>query len=229
MKLYAFAYAGGDGHVFFPMKTELKEMGITVFPYMYRGRNNRQEEGHYRSIEEIAEEAAAFIKETNTEQEYMIIGHSMGSLVAYECYQKILEQGLKLPVKMIFSGVLPPDQLHQNKYTLENDTQLVKQLAELGGMAEDVLELPEFKEYFLPIIKNDILIFDKYRFKKLPKIKVPVTVLTGDSDVISGEKVLGWKRHVEADPTFIEAKGNHFFLFNGSVAYRELFQKICWT
>lgn len=227
MELFSFAYAGGDGHVFYRMKEELAEIGINVLPYMYRGRNNRQEEGHYHSIDEAAAEAAAFIQSGCRRQEYMILGHSMGSLLAYECYQKLLESGGKLPVRLIFSGAMSPDQLMQKKYDVTNDKRLVEQLASLGGMSGDVLKIPEFKEHFLPIIKNDIRIFDNYETKKYPKIKIPVTVLTGESDTISGEKVWGWKHHMETEPTFIELTGDHFFLFSESIRYCDLFQKIC--
>lgn len=34
VKLFSFAYAGGDGHVFYPMKDSLAKLGITVFPYI---------------------------------------------------------------------------------------------------------------------------------------------------------------------------------------------------
>lgn len=228
MKLFSFAYAGGDGHVFYPMKDSLAELGITVSPYMYRGRNNRQAEGHYQSIDEAGAEAASFIQDSCQDgQEYMLLGHSMGSLVAYECYQRLAKSGSRLPERMIFSGVLPPDRLVQKKYDVDNDQRLIEQLAGLGGMSTDVLNIPEFREFFLPIIKNDVRIFDRYQMKQYPKIKVPVTVLTGASDAVSGEKVLGWKNHTEAAPMFIELEGDHFFLFKDSISYGDLFQKIC--
>lgn len=228
MKLFSFAYAGGDGHVFYSIQQALVQQGIEVLPYMYKGRNVRQEEGHYQSIVEAATEAVDFINKHVEGQDYGLLGHSMGGLIAYECYQQLYEKGDPLPKMMIFSGSLPPNQLVRGEYAIESDEELVAQLTAEDSISASALAIPEFKEYFLPIMKNDIRIFDQYEQTTDHQIIVPVTVLTGDNDSnVTKEKVLDWQKYTQDMPKFIELEGDHFFLFSDSVAYRELFQKIC--
>lgn len=227
MKLIAFAYGGGDGHVYYPMKKDLQKLDIELIPYSYKGRNARLGESNYNSIEEVATEAALFIKENDTGEDFALIGHSMGSLVAYECYYKLLEIDYHIPKTIIFSGLLPPHRLIQNKYTLDDDEKFIEELSLLGGLQKEILENKEFLDYFLGIMKNDIIIFDKYEFiEKESKIKSDTVILTGSEDAPKGDNVIPWSDLTNDSPKFVELKGNHFFLFKEGLNYMNLFSEI---
>jgi medium-chain acyl-[acyl-carrier-protein] hydrolase len=227
MKLFSFAYAGGDGHVFYPLVKELKSCNVTTIPFYYKGRGGRQDEGHYESIMEIAVETADFIEKHEVSDGYALLGHSMGSIVAYECYYELKRRGVQLPCAIYFSGSLPPDKLIQNRFVDEDDDGFIDKLKELGGMDPKVLEIPEFSNFFLPIIKHDIKIYEEYVFEeKDEKISVPVTILTGSLDEVRGEKVEGWKNHAKIEPIFIELDGDHFFIFNEKQDYKEIFENL---
>jgi surfactin synthase thioesterase subunit len=227
LKLIAFAYAGGDGHIYYRMKNKFSKYGIDLLPYMYKGRSSRVNEGCYSSLFEVGLEATEFIKNNiDVEEDYMLLGHSMGSIVAFECYQQLMRIGYKLPKKIFFSGQYPPDKLNKVKYDLENDTKLVYQLSKLGAISTDLLSIPEFKEIFLPIIRNDLRLIEEYTFKISQKIIVPTIILTGSQDEIKGEKVEGWADHSTLKPVFIEIEGNHFFLFKQGITYDFLLNEI---
>ncbi|MCK6258800.1 hypothetical protein LCY76_19720 [Fictibacillus sp. KIGAM418] len=220
MKLITFAYAGGDGHVYYRMKNKFSKYGVDLLPYMYKGRGSRVDEGFYSSLFEVGLEASEFIMNNiDIEEDYMLLGHSMGSIVAFECYQQLVKIGCKLPKKIFFSGQYPPDKLNTIKYDLGNDSRLVYQLSKLGAITTELLYIPEFKEIFLPIIKNDLRLIEEYTFRVSQKIIVPTIILTGSQDEIRGEKVDGWSDHSTQKPTFIEIEGNHFFLFKQGINY----------
>lgn len=227
MKLFCFAYAGGDGHIFYPLATKLKSSNIEIVPLYYKGRGGRQDEGHYESIMEIAMEAADFIEEQGISGGYALLGHSMGGLVAYECYYELTRRRIELPCEIYFSGSLPPDRLIQNRFVDEDEEGVIDKLKLLGGMDPEILEIPEFKDFFVPIIKNDVKIYEEYVFKeKDENIDVPITILTGSLDEIRGKEVAGWKNHTKTPPKFMELSGNHFFLFNGEQNYKEIFNNL---
>ncbi len=226
MILFTFAYAGGDGHAFYPLVNELKSYDITIEPFFYKGRGNRQKEGPYKSILEIAEDAANFIEKYDLSQGFALLGHSMGCVVVYECYYELLSRGCKLPSAIYFSGSVPPDVLSNNLMT-DNDEEFIDKLKLLGGLDPKILEMQEFREFYFPIIKNDVKIFHEYNFKeKNVYIDVPVTILTGDEDEVKGDKVKGWEKHTNGKPEFIELQGDHFFLFNCNHNYNEIFNRL---
>ncbi|MEE6450280.1 thioesterase domain-containing protein [Gottfriedia acidiceleris] len=227
MKLFSFAYAGGDGHIFYPIAKELKSCNVTMIPFYYKGRGGRLDEGNYESIMEMAIEAAHFIQKHEVTDGYALLGHSMGSIVAYECFYELKRRGFQLPSAIYFAGSMPPDQLIQNRFVLDDDEAFIDKLKELGGLDLEILEVPEFRSFFLPIIQNDIKNFQEYVFEeKDEKITIPVTILTGSFDQVSGEKVSGWKNHSSMEPSFIELDGDHFFLFKGNQNYKAIFKKI---
>lgn len=227
MKLITFAYAGGDGHNYYRMKGKLSKCGVDLLPYMYKGRGSRIDEGFYSSLFEIGIEATEFIKNNiDVEEDYVLLGHSMGSIVAFECYQQLVRIGYKLPKKMFFSGQYPPDKLNKVKYDLGNDSKLVSQLSKLGSITTDLLYIPEFKEVFLPIIRNDLRLIEEYTYRISQKIIVPTIILTGSQDEIRGEELEGWADHTTQKPVFIEIEGDHFFLFKQGINYDFLLTEI---
>ncbi|WP_150879617.1 thioesterase II family protein [Staphylococcus aureus] len=229
MKLIAFAYAGGDGHVYYKMRNALSEYGIKLIPYMYKGRGSRVTEEPYISIYEAGEEAAEFIKKNiAVNEDYILLGHSMGSIIAFECYQNLLKINYNLPNKIIFSGQYPPDKLNKLKYDLNNDKNLVQQLSKLGAVSTDLLSIPEFKNTFLPLIRNDLKLIKEYIYKDSYKIIVPITILNGNQDDLILDRLKGWEKHTTQKTTYIDIDGNHFFLFKHDMNY-EFIARICFS
>lgn len=222
-----FAYAGGDGHIYYKIRETLSKFGVVVIPFMYKGRGQRIGEGGYTSLNEIGCEAAEFVKKNIVlDEDYMLLGHSMGSIVAYECYQNLVKSKNKLPKNFFFSAQYPPDELHKENYNLENDHTLIYQLSKLGGVTPNLLYIPEFKKSFLPIIKSDLRLIKEYTFRMSKKIVVQTIILTGCHDEIKREKILGWTNHSIKTPIFIEIEGDHFFLFKNGINYDFLLNEI---
>lgn len=67
-----------------------------------KGRGKRFNEPFYNSLEEAVDDIFNNIQGKIGEEDYAIYGHSMGSLLAYELYYKIIGMGLKKPKHIFF-------------------------------------------------------------------------------------------------------------------------------
>ena len=148
--------------------------------------------------------------------EYAIYGYSMGSLLAYELYYKIIDQNLRRPKHIFFSAYNAPSIIRkrENIYTLP-DVEFINKIIELGGTPKEIIDNKDLMEIFLPIIRNDFRIIEAYNYKKRrQKIECDVSILIGEQDSISAEEALVWKKHVSKDFKIYSFQGNHFFINN---------------
>jgi len=187
---------------------------IELIPAKLKGRGSRFCEDFYETLEEAVDDIFDQVKDKIKDEEYGIFGHSMGGVLAYELYYKILKEGYNTPKHMFFSGSRCPriKGYEKNRHLL-SDEEFLKEIADLGGTPKEVLENKELLELCLPILKSDFKMLETYKHKeKSEDIKCDVTVLNGKEDDISKECIYGWCDVTEGVGTVHNFEGGHFFL-----------------
>lgn len=114
---------------------------------------------------------------------YMIFGHSMGALMAYELSYRMIEEGRNIPVHLFISGKSAPSVKKQKSalYKLDDDS-FKRELFELGGTPKEILEDDDLFELFAPAIRSDFKIVQTYNQSRKPILNIPVTVFCGTKD-----------------------------------------------
>lgn len=212
MKLICLPYAGGSGAIFYKWKEKLSP-SIELINIELKGRGWRCGEEFYENIYEAVSDIYKQIQE-EIDDDYAILGHSMGSLLAYELYYFIEKANAKKPKHIFFMGLAAPNLIKHEKIIHElDDIEFIKEVKELGGINETVMENRELIEFFIPIIKNDIRIFENYKYiDKRDKICCDISVLNGKDDCITIEEILGWQKHTSRKCKMYMVNGNHFFI-----------------
>ncbi|OOM73639.1 linear gramicidin dehydrogenase LgrE [Clostridium puniceum] len=213
MILFCLPYAGGSSAAYYEWKKYL-HTSIELIPIELKGRGKRIGEIYYESLEEAIEDIFFNIKDKIISNDYAIYGHSMGSLLSYELYYKIEQMGMKKPRHIFFSGYRAPNIMRQkeNIHTLP-DYDFMKKVMDLGGTPEELMKSQELLEIFIPIIRNDFKILEKYKYRERKnKIECNVSILNGKQDDIKLEEILSWKNHVCKEFKFYNFEGNHFFI-----------------
>lgn len=111
MKLFCIPHAGGSSAVYYKWKNYFPET-INVILIDYKRHGRRFAEKLSDTMEDMVEDLFQKIKKHLDGEEYCFYGHSMGSIVAYELYYKIKENGFRRPKHIFVSGYASPDRIN---------------------------------------------------------------------------------------------------------------------
>ena len=217
-KLFCIPYAGGGADTtYIPWKKYL-DFDITLVPVEYPGHGKRIAEPLSKNVEELVTDLYDTIikPELNKCDDYMIYGHSMGTLVIYELLKIIQQNYAMLPHTIFLSGRYSPNINYEKENVhLLSDDQLINNLIKLGGITPEIYNYPEIIDACLPIIRNDYKIIDEYNFSlPLSCFDSNITYIYSDNDpyLSDREKVGDWQQFTNKKFSIIEVKGDHFFI-----------------
>ncbi|MDO4535723.1 MAG: thioesterase domain-containing protein [Clostridium perfringens] len=213
MVLFCLPYAGGSEGIYFNWNKYL-DSSISLYPISLKGRTKRFNEELYNTLEEEIEDIYENIKDIASKDDYVLYGHSMGSLLAYELYYKLIKEGIKKPKHIFFSGYGAPNLVENNDdiHTLA-DKEFVDKLIKLGGTPKEVIENKELLELCIPILRSDFKILNSYVYsEKDSKIGCDISVFNGKEDTITNDELLGWKELSSGNCNIYEFDGDHFFI-----------------
>jgi medium-chain acyl-[acyl-carrier-protein] hydrolase len=213
IKLFCLPYAGGSASVYYKLRRFLNS-NIALYPVELAGRGKRIKTPLYDNIEEAVDDIYGIIKDEVDDGPYALLGHSLGSILAFETLYKLEESGKNTPVHVFFSGSRPPHKLDKSKILhILPDEQFKEEIIKMGGTDEKVFENKELSDYFMRLLKSDFKMIETYQYmNKDEKLKSDITVLTGKADDISYYEILGWKMLTSGSCEIYEFEGNHFFI-----------------
>lgn len=230
MKCFLIPYAGGSSYVYLEWKPVLEKY---FQPHLIElpGRGTMYKQPFARSAAEAADNIAEYIIKTleKSDEEYIIFGHSMGALIAYETYYKLREKRAKLPKHIFFSSKEAPQV--ENAYgdsDLYNDKEFIEIVAQYGGLP-DLFYEEEMLKVFLPVLRADFRVLSHYIYKEKEKpIQCDISILFGAQDTsLQKENLLQWKQHAGKGMDIYEFEGGHFYLKDGYQSIIELMAKTC--
>lgn len=213
-KVFFIPYAGSSAYVYYKWKDLFAPHIEPVFVEL-AGRGGRSEESFYNTMEEGAEDIASVIgRQLKPDEDYIIYGHSMGSILAFETYYRLNDKKLRLPRHIFFSGKNAP-QAHENheKVHKYEDERFLTIAALYGGLPNEFYN-EEVKKMFLPILRADFRLLDNYNYKrKGRKINCDITVLFGEKDFSTQMmNLIKWETHAGKSFHIYKFSGEHFFI-----------------
>lgn len=215
IKLFCIPYSGASASVYTVWKKYLPEQ-IALYPIELSGHGKRVKAPLYDNLEQAVKDVViSILKQLKKGEPYAIIGHSMGALLAYEVYYKLMELGVHQPCHMFFSGrKAPQDQKEQTAFYAASDDEFLKIVYIYGGTTPAVMQNKELRELFLPMLRSDFKITETYVWKEREaKIQCPITVINGKSDTSVANADMGhWRQCTQDTCSILECYGDHFFL-----------------
>lgn len=197
---------------------------VELMPVELIGRGKRFGEGFYHTFDDAVCDIYNNVKDVIENQDYAIFGHSMGGILAYELYKKILSESSRKPVHIFFSGC---DIFHPttNIDCTLPDFEFFKEIYDLGGVPEDIFENKELIELMTPIIRSDFNIINKYNFFEQKKqLDCDISVLSGKHDSLNKyDNEKNWKLLTHKDSSFLCFDDGHFFI---NTYYKEMIKYI---
>ncbi|MFI8091855.1 thioesterase II family protein [Streptomyces sp. NPDC086080] len=210
VQLVCLPHAGGSAPFYRPVAQALSPR-VEVLAVQYPGRQDRRHEPMIDDLGVLADRVCEAVAAA-VDRPFALFGHSMGATLAFETASR-LEGRQMFPMRVFASGRRAPSRVRDERVHLRDDDGMVAELRALSGTDQRIFGDEEILRMVLPAIRNDYRAAETYRYTPGPRLRCPITALTGDSDPkASHEEVDAWRAHTAAAFELKTYPGGHFYL-----------------
>lgn len=210
LHVVCFPPAGGSSGSFAALRRSA-DPGVVCTSILLPGREARFTEEVPPDLHEVADQVARSLSALlGTEQTpYLLLGHSMGGLLAYETALRLVAAGAPQPLRVVVAGTSAPSHGARETLGSADPTSLMRRLQ---GVPQEVFDWPELLDIATATLRADLRMLQRYRCGGL-RLDVPLTVLLGaDDPVVGSPEAAAWSDFSSAETTFRTLPGGHFFL-----------------
>ncbi|MEO5875427.1 MAG: alpha/beta fold hydrolase [Streptosporangiaceae bacterium] len=220
--LLVLPHAGGNAHAYAEWRAYLPDH-VRLLIGQYPGRGARFSDPLPQGIDDLVTSVVQCLPADTTD--LVVLGHSMGSLVAFEVARSLTAQG-RPPRAFVASACRAPFLPNPSRVgpAALSDDELVAVIKSRGGTDDGILDEPELREIVLPSIRADFAIDDDYRFTgALPALGCPVHAIGGDGDtVVPAEALARWSELTDRGAALTVLPGGHFYFQSQMDAFMPL-------
>lgn len=213
VRLLCFPYAGAGASVFRGWGKEMQE-GVEVLPVQLPGREARWHEPVFLNMNSLVCEIVGALRRI-FETPYMLFGHSMGGLIAFELVRHVRRARLPMPMRLFISSARAPH-LPDREDPLRHlsDERFLSQLAvRFGDGTDRALGNQELLKALLPVLRADFTLCETYRPEPERPLDLPVTVYGGRRDrMVVLSDLASWSVQTRRSFSLQMFPGDHFFL-----------------
>jgi len=216
IKLFCFPFADASAVTFNKWKSYLAPE-IELITVKYPGHGKRFNTKLCHTMAALIEDLYSGIMADIKGAPYAFFGHNVGALAAFElCYQ-IHKHKEKLPVNLFFSGHVSPTYTKNKKVIFDlPDEQFINEIISYGGISIEIFESEELKELFLPILRADLEVADRYAVADPDfKLDIDFDVFCSKGDpLLNAEGIAAWKDLTNRECRIINFEGDHMYLMS---------------
>lgn len=220
LDLVCLPFAGAHMDPFHGLRSVCEERvaGLTSITVTYPGHGRRISTTLAPTVERMATDALEQVLEhrgtTGTSAPIVLLGYSMGALVAYELAHLLGKLGMPASELHVMAST-PPEHVVGTNLSLTDDDELLEHCEQYGILEARSFPDAALRRLFLPALRNDILAVDRYPGPTRGTRPLPagtrLTVYTGDADRTVSD-LPAWGDLVEQHPVTRHYPGGHFFL-----------------
>jgi surfactin synthase thioesterase subunit len=211
MRLFCLPYAGGGAAVY---RSWAKLLAPTVELYAVElpGHGWRWQEPTNPDLLHLAGEIAAAI-EAEADRPFALFGHSMGAWLGLEVVRQ-LEAVSRRPVTFLASGRQAPSLgCRLPQLSVLDDAAFLQAVQErYGGIPPQIHAEPGLLNMFLPSLRADITLLERYQHRPAAPIAAPIHALLGAQDsVVRVDDLAPWAQETSGAFVSTFLPGGHFY------------------
>lgn len=212
LRLFCLPHAGGGALSYRPWGPAFPP-DVEVVAVQPPGREGRLFEAGFERMELLVRAVADALRPL-LDRPYILFGHSMGALTAYELTRLLRREGQPAPAHLVVSGCVAPH-LPSRRRAIHGlpDAEFKEELRKLNGTPQEVLENQELLSLLMPPLRRDFTVVETYVHAPEPALDVPLSAFGGDQDPnVLPEDLEGWAAHTTAAFQMQIFPGDHFYL-----------------
>jgi surfactin synthase thioesterase subunit len=186
---------------------------IQVCPLQLPGRENRRQEPPLNQLPPLIAHLADAI-EPLLDVPFALFGHSFGALIAFELALELRRRGRRGCLKLLASARIAP----QERRTMPaisglSESEFLAELeARYNAIPAAILADREMMRLYLPVLRADLEMMEKYIYAPEPPLECPISVFGGTDDpTVTGSQLQEWRSQTSASFNIRLFPGDHFF------------------
>lgn len=212
LRLFCFPHAGGGASMFRAWHETLPEP-VEVYGIQLPGRESRWKETPVADAQALMQDIVPAIQPC-LDVPFVLYGHSMGSLLAFDLACDLRRRGLPQPLHLFVSGrrapVLPLP--GSPIAALPEDAFIAAMIRQYDGIPKVIQQDRDLLQIFLPLLRADIAVTEAYRWRGESPLDVPISAFAGlDDRSVAVDELLAWRRLTLRDFRLELLPGDHFF------------------
>lgn len=212
MRLFCFPFGGGGASMFHAWSDAMGD-DVEVRALQLPGRETRFRESRETNIDNLIDDIVTALA-AYQDKPFVLFGYSLGSLLAFEACRRIRKQNMTMPEHLFIGAFgapqLPPPHPPIAALADREFVEKVEYYYQPGGEAWNNLEL---RQFLLPVLKDDIALYETYVYRDDRPLNCPIDVFVGDSDrSIPLEMSEPWSEQTSAEMNRHVFSGGHFFI-----------------
>ncbi|HET9116591.1 MAG TPA: alpha/beta fold hydrolase [Pseudonocardiaceae bacterium] len=226
VRVCCFPHAGGGPHQFLRWQRQLGD-AVQLLGVVLPGRGHRTAESPVDTIEEYIDGAAHAVAQL-ADRPTLLMGHSLGALVAFEVARQLRE--VPAVTDLVASGLAAPSMLPTPRVVAAarlHGREFAEAVAFFGGLPPEMLAAEELYDLVLPGLYSDFQLVAGYRYRGAEPLTVRVHLVNGADDPhVGGDVLHGWTAECVEPPTRLQAAGGHFYFEQDATVLTELLSSL---
>ncbi|GAA3246071.1 thioesterase II family protein [Dactylosporangium siamense] len=193
LRVFCFPHAGGAASAFRTWQQDLP-YGLEVCPVQLPGRESRFGEPLPTGVVDLVPGLTEALLPA-LDVPFALLGNSMGALIAYELARHLRREYQLSPTRLVVAGAnRPGGAARMPALSHLPDLEFGRAMqARHGGIPAAVLDDPQIAEIYLPVLRADMAMVERYVPEPGPPLTCPVSAYVGAGDTVSTpEDVDGW-------------------------------------
>ena len=210
-RLICFPFAGGGAQSFSKWPDHLPD-GIELLAVQLPGRETRMRETPLSDVDSLLD---AMLPEVQgyLDRPFILYGHSMGALIAYEFARRLQGMSLAPECLMVSARVAPHRRPPREPINKLPQAEFVEALRHLHGTPEEVLEDSDLMALISPMLRADFAINEEYVHAAEPRLDCNILAFGGLRDSEAGRQGMDdWREVTDGEFGLRMVPGDHFFI-----------------
>ncbi|MCB0421932.1 MAG: thioesterase [Bdellovibrionales bacterium] len=214
-RLILFHHAGGSSMQYHSLAAYLPETW-DVYAVDLPGRGCRTKLPLQENFETLLETLTKEMHEL-VDRPTFVVGHSMGSLLAFELVFQLESLGCRDISLLAVSNMVAPKEKELEislPFDIDSKEDLMEYLRSAGGLPEEIQQRSDILDYYLNIIRADLKALKSYSGHQNKTVQTPILGCVSTEDPLSTpEKILRWSQRTTGSFSLKLFEGSHFYLF----------------
>jgi medium-chain acyl-[acyl-carrier-protein] hydrolase len=211
-RLFCFPHAGAGGGTFRSWSQHAPD-GVEVCAIEAPGRFGRSREEPFRSMDAFIDALDGALHGL-LDRPYVIFGHSLGALMAFEWVLRARKLARRMPEQLIVAACEAPSEEPRRALCDLPEERFLEAIERRYGRLEPSLRSdPELLTFVLRVMRADLEMLESYRCSADAVIDAPIFALAGSGDrTVSSRSVKGWAKRTTSTFHLQTFSGGHFFI-----------------